>query len=178
MKSCNKCKELKEYIFFNKDNKSPDKHSYSCKLCNRKLSADWEVKNKKRANERRKQYQIENKIKLNAYRKNRLVDKYNSDEIFRLITIARECARAAIRNQIIPVESKRRLFIGCDWDTFKAHIESQFQKGMSWENRNEWHIDHIIPLSRAQTIDDVYTLSNYKNTQPLWPNQNREKGNK
>ena len=29
----------------------------------------------------------------------------------------------------------------------KEHLEKLFVEGMTWENRVEWHIDHIKPIS-------------------------------
>ena len=29
-------------------------------------------------------------------------------------------------------------------------MESNFKDGMNWNNRSEWHIDHIVPISRAK----------------------------
>ena len=58
------------------------------------------------------------------------------------------------------------------------HLEKQFAIGMSWENRSEWHIDHIIPLSSAKTEDEVYKLCHYTNLQPLWAEDNLKKSNK
>ena len=49
---------------------------------------------------------------------------------------------------------------------------------MCWENRNEWHIDHIIPLSSSKTEEDVFKLCHYTNLQPLWVNENLQKSNK
>jgi hypothetical protein len=49
---------------------------------------------------------------------------------------------------------------------------------MNWDNMGEWHIDHIIPLSTANSEDDIINLCNYKNLQPLWEKDNLEKSNK
>ena len=54
----------------------------------------------------------------------------------------------------------------------------KFTTGMSWENRNEWHIDHKIPLSSAKTEEEIYELCHYTNLQPLWAFDNLSKGNK
>lgn len=32
------------------------------------------------------------------------------------------------------------------------HLERQFVKGMSWENRGAWEIDHIVPLSSFRLV--------------------------
>ena len=49
---------------------------------------------------------------------------------------------------------------------------------MSWDNYGKWHIDHIIPLSSANSEDDIYKLCHYTNLQPLWAEDNLKKSNK
>ena len=49
---------------------------------------------------------------------------------------------------------------------------------MTWNNRSEWHIDHIIPLSSAKTEEELYKLFHYTNLQPLWAKDNLIKGKK
>ena len=69
-------------------------------------------------------------------------------------------------------------FLGCDMETFKKHIESNFKEGMNWENRERWQVDHIVPISRAKNLDEVQLLSHYKNLQPMWSEDNLKKSNK
>lgn len=71
---------------------------------------------------------------------------------------------------------KFKEYVGCTIDELKAHLESKFTEGMSWENRSQWHIDHIIPLSSAKTPEDLYKLLHYTNLQPLWAVDNLKKG--
>jgi hypothetical protein len=63
-----------------------------------------------------------------------------------------------------------------------AHLEKQFTNGMTWENRNEWHIDHIIPQSlwKYETYDDREFKQCWAlcNLQPLWAEDNLSKGNR
>jgi hypothetical protein len=49
---------------------------------------------------------------------------------------------------------------------------------MSWENYGEWHLDHKIPISWAETEEQVYELNKYTNFQPLWAFDNQSKNNK
>jgi hypothetical protein len=49
---------------------------------------------------------------------------------------------------------------------------------MSWNNQGSWHIDHIVPLSSAQTEEEIYKLCHFTNLQPLWAEDNLRKGDK
>ena len=68
--------------------------------------------------------------------------------------------------------------LGCTWKELRCHMESKFTEGMSWANRNLWHIDHIIPLASAKSIEEVIKLCHYTNLQPLWAEDNLKKGAK
>lgn len=74
--------------------------------------------------------------------------------------------------------SKTQEILGCTFDEFKSHIESQFTDGMCWERFSEIHIDHIVPLASAKTIEDILILNHYTNLQPLWAIDNLKKGSK
>lgn len=62
--------------------------------------------------------------------------------------------------------------LGCSIDEFKAHLESQFEPGMTWDNwsRDGWHIDHIEPLSSFDLSDSeqYYEALHYTNCRPMW----------
>ena len=75
-------------------------------------------------------------------------------------------------------KSKTADILGCSFEEFKTHIESQFQPRMSWENRHLWQIDHIMPVSMAKTYDEIVRLNHYKNLRPLWALDNQKKANK
>ncbi len=57
--------------------------------------------------------------------------------------------------------------LGCSIEEFRKYIESKFQEGMTLENYGKWHLDHIIPISLAQTEEEVIKLCHYSNFQPL-----------
>lgn len=59
-----------------------------------------------------------------------------------------------------------------------SHIEKQFLSGMCWENRNEWQIDHIVPVSTAKSLEDVIALNQLSNLRPMWSLENNKKNNK
>lgn len=67
---------------------------------------------------------------------------------------------------------------GCEWQFLVAYLESKFTSGMTWENRNQWHIDHIKPLSKFDLTDPEQqrVACHYTNLQPLWAKDNLIKG--
>lgn len=68
-------------------------------------------------------------------------------------------------------------YLGYTRADFIAHIERQFQSGMSWDNWGEWHIDHIKPISAwvREGVTDVRTINALSNLQPLWAAENLRK---
>lgn len=65
--------------------------------------------------------------------------------------------------------------LGYTPEQFASHIERQFRNGMSWDNRDKWHIDHIIPVSTAETLADLIALNQLSNLRPLWAEENNLK---
>ena len=72
--------------------------------------------------------------------------------------------------------------IGCDLNQFKNFIERQFKEGMNWENRDKWHLDHIVPIKYFEKNYDMKDFEiqkicfHYLNFQPLWAKDNLSKG--
>lgn len=61
-----------------------------------------------------------------------------------------------------------------------THISAQFKEGMSWESRESFHIDHIIPVAWhiKNGITDPKIINRLANLQPLYPDENRKKSDK
>ena len=68
--------------------------------------------------------------------------------------------------------------LGYTQKDFTLHIESQFTDGMTWDNRSDWHIDHIKPLSLfiKEGETDPSIMNALSNLKPLWAKDNLEKG--
>jgi len=64
--------------------------------------------------------------------------------------------------------------VGCTIQDFMAHLESKFQKGMTWDNygcgKGKWNMDHIVPCCVFDLTDPVEQKQcfHYTNLQPLW----------
>lgn len=75
-----------------------------------------------------------------------------------------------------------REFVPYTLDELMRHLERQFLPGMTWENRGEWHIDHIVPLSSFEFTSPAdpefraaWALTNLR---PLWAKDNIRKNAK
>lgn len=69
--------------------------------------------------------------------------------------------------------------LGCDLETFKTHIESQFTGEMSWENKI-WELDHVTPIKARLdgTKPDTETQASrfhYTNVRPVLTLEHRAK---
>jgi len=62
--------------------------------------------------------------------------------------------------------------VGYTVEDLMRHLERQFVKGMTWENRGDWHIDHIVPLKcfHFETPEDPEFRAAWAitNLRPLW----------
>ena len=122
-------------------------------------------------------WQSENKERFadikNKYKK----QKKEKDPIYAMSERLRSRMYMAFKNSGFKKNSRTEKMLGCSFKQFTKHIERQFTDGMSWDNRSEWHLDHIIPLSCATTIEGLEKLSHYTNIRPLWAADNLSKSN-
>ena len=90
--------------------------------------------------------------------------------------------RSAVTRYIGEKKEGRRWIslVGYTLKELCEHLEEQFRDGMMWDNYGDWHIDHIIPISKFhfESFDDegfkkAWALNNI---QPLWADENMKKG--
>lgn len=138
----------------------------------------WRSNNLEKEKNYRKNYNLINleKIKENRRIKNKI--KYDNDFVYRIKQNIRTRINLFLKSNNIKKQNKTFDIVGCSPEYLKEYLEKQFINGMTWENRNDWHIDHIIPLSSAKTEDEVKKLCHYTNLQPLWAKDNLIKSNK
>jgi hypothetical protein len=143
-------------------------------------SKQYKLHNKEKMNEYFKQYRIDNKEKRKQYRINYKAEKMKTDLLFKLTHNLRCRILKAIKSKEWIKQHKTAKILGCDFATVKKHLENQFIDGMNWNNYGlyGWHIDHIKPLAKAETQEELYKLCHYTNLQPLWAADNLSKGAK
>jgi hypothetical protein len=199
-KVCTKCGVEKKLTDFNKMSKVKCGVRSYCRECQTIDSKKYRIENKVKIKEYNTKwnkenqeyykkyfeeyyiinYETEKERKLKWYRDN--LEYFNNyqkkrkkeDILFKLKTDMRNSV-----NRYLKYRSQKTFdIVGCDPQFLKEHLENQFTDGMGWDNRGEWHIDHIIPLSSAKTEDEIYKLCHYTNLQPLWAKDNLKKSNK
>lgn len=127
-----------------------------------------------KAVQKKKEWYALNRGEINTRRKEKR--KSYTRQIFadRLRTLVRNSLRSqGGRKAIKTVEA-----IGCSIDFLKVHLESKFQAGMSWADRQSFHIDHIKPCALFDLTDPEQQKAcfHYTNLQPLRPVDNIRKG--
>jgi hypothetical protein len=160
MKQCSKCKEYKEESEFGSNGGCLHPRCKACRNSAKRLfkathpdaikeaNKKWAEKLKwKRAND------AEYRKKQSIARCKHQREKTESDVIFKLKRIMRNRTTGSLLIKSWKPTTHLYEYIGCTIEELKLHLEKQFTDGMTWENHGLWHIDHIIPLSSAATVE-------------------------
>jgi len=178
MKNCTKCNMVKSFDNFGKNKSYQDGLQYWCKLCHANYKKHYYNDNLQKSQIQRLQWKKNNKEKVDVYRRKYLSERYQKDSIFRILKNQRNRVKEILTNKPCSLSKS----IGCSSLALKAHLESLFQPGMTWDNYGlyGWHVDHIIPLSHFDltNAEEFKIACHYTNLQPLWAKDNIEKSNK
>ena len=190
--------KIKEYKSdYNKNNTNSDYHK-KYREDNKDLISEkrkkYYQKNKEKVKEKVKEYTSENREYVNQRkRENREKnkDEYNrkwceyvkkrkdNDPLYKLSCSIRTLISQSFKTQFTKKAKKTVEILGCDFETFKEHIEIQFTDDMNWDNyATYWQLDHKTPISWSESEEEVYKLNHYTNFQPLFWKDNISKGNR
>ena len=157
----------------------------------------WYLENKEEIVEKAKVRYEDNKEDIQRYKKEyyqinkdtlikkstkRREERRKTDKLFDLKLNISNTIRTAIQKRYTKSRTTKDI-IGCSMEDFKNYIESQFESWMNWDNYGNvcetlqpncsWDLDHIIPVSSAETEEEVYLLNHWSNFQPLCSYKNR-----
>jgi hypothetical protein len=109
--------------------------------------------------------------KRRLYERNKRIEDVN----FRIAQNLRVRLRCALKNNS-KLSSAVEL-LGISIEEFKNYLQDKFQPDMSWNNYGEWHIDHILPISKFDltNLEGLKLACHYTNLQPLWAEDNLRK---
>ncbi len=114
--------------------------------------------------------------KRSAYERKRR----REDPAYAIMKRLRNRVRLALKAKGVTKSIGTIELLGCSPTFFRSYIEKQFVDGMTWENRDKWHIDHRVPCMAFNMLDPLEQRCCfwYKNQQPMWANDNLCKSNK
>ena len=200
-KYCDSCSDLSKkesYMKYKKNNKEKVKEvgrkNYE-KNKNRlkPIRKKWREENKekeqvnnkerylKKDKERLSNYYMENKEEINNRKKEyRKTDEYKKwKKEYDLKNIYKQRYRDSLKSVIRRLNRDKNDYtnklLGYSDMDFKIHIESQFIEDMSWENRNTFEVDHIIPIVAFIENTPLNIVSSLDNLKPMNPTENIKK---
>jgi len=147
------------------------------KLIYAERTAAHYIKNRDTYCARTKKYYAENKALIISKSKQQKKRQYETDPLFRAKIKLRGVVRSTFKRIGKSKPTNTLKLLGCSWEEAKLHFEKLFQPGMSWNNMNEWHIDHIRPVADWKE-DELHLMNHISNLQPLWAEDNLIKGSK
>lgn len=139
-------------------------------------------KEKQRRAEYAKKYKLKNKERLKENTKNWHNEKLKTDEVYKAKVKSRAMIKDAMRRMGYSKKATATQILGCSFEAFKTYLESKFEPWMDWDNYGlyngepnyGWDIDHIKPLSKGQSVEEVHELNHFTNLQPLCSYVNRD----
>lgn len=184
MKKCSKCKLLKSLDNFAKDSHYKDGYYCWCRQCRNKYKTVNYIPiiRKKPSKEELYLRKVKRKIYEKKYRENHkqqrneyLYNRRRKDICFKLLENLRHRLNLAVKNNYKSKKTKKLL--GCTIEELKSHLESQFTKGMNWDNYGKWHIDHIRPCASFDLSkpEEQQKCFHYTNLRPLWAIDNMKR---
>jgi hypothetical protein len=196
--SCKTCNDNSQYYIKNKDkiilktksflNENPDylkKYKEENKDRLKEYDKEYYIKNKDKYKkyyednkEYFKEYLLKFKIDNPNYYKEYISNRKKIDSIFRFKVNTRGLVSTSFNRKGYKKNSKTEQILGCTIQEFIDYMSSKFTEGMTIDNHGKWHIDHIIPISSVNNIEDIIKLNHYTNLQPLWSEDNWKKGTK
>lgn len=198
---CFNCRKYKNPEYYHKNSNNQTGLSINCKICVIKIRKDYISRNPEKLKKWRNNYYKKNKNKLleksrKWYKENKKrslelnnlwkKEKSTTDPVFKLKRNISTLVRASFKRYNYKKNTKTENILSCSIEEFKNHIKSQFLNWMNWDNHGlrkynnyncVWEMDHIIPISYAQTEEEVVILNHWSNFQPKCGKRNGEKGN-
>ena len=141
----------------------------------------WRENNVETNKAHQKEWRKNNAEKQREYQREYYKIRKLVDPTFSLSIKVRSTIKNAFKHKGYKKNGKSAEILGCSFGFFREYIEEQFEEWMSWDNRGlyngeenfGWDVDHIIPISHAESEEDVVRLSHYLNLRPLCSYKNR-----
>ena len=126
--------------------------------------------------EQRREYEKKKREHISTVAWERQKKRKKEDIVYNEIVNLRSNLNTAIKRQGYSKKSRSYEILGASLEDVVAHLEKTWKDryGTDYEGQPV-HIDHIVPLSTAQSEEDVVRLCHYTNLQYLTPEDNMKK---
>lgn len=105
-------------------------------------------KNRQERCMKQRQYGKKNRQKINKKQRQRQKLRMKNDPMFRAKKLVVDNIRKSLKKAGFKKENHNtNKILGCSYKVFYDFIQSKFQQGMSWNNKLEWHYDHVVAIS-------------------------------
>jgi len=142
-----------------------------------KNQREYYKNNKEKIKNANKKYKEKNKRKRLKYSKKYLKERRKTDFLFRLRGNISANIKESLKKQGYSKKTKTYNILKCDFNFFMKWINSIASNGHTY-GIGDLHLDHVIPISLAETEDEAYLLNHYSNYQLLSADENLTKGNR
>jgi hypothetical protein len=170
---CNTCRkrERREQFLRNKDVILQQSRSWKLKNRDRKHAVDAEYRANNKEKEQKRHAEYEARPEVKQRRSLRARERREKELLF---YAAHRC-RATISNTCKAIGNPKRKprtqkLLGCTYTQFLCHLKINSRAELEG-----MHIDHICPISRALTEDEVYKLNHYSNLRIITAAENLAK---
>ena len=127
----------------------------------------------------REKYEKSDKVRRQKLARKNRKEKYKTDKNFKIKNRLRSRIYNVLKNQGTTKHAPTLVLLGCTIEELRAHIETQFEPWMTWDNwaHDTWHIDHIKPCASFDLTDPEQQREcfHYTNLRPLEATENMRK---
>jgi hypothetical protein len=142
----------------------------------------WSEKNREYLREYHAKWREVNRESLNEYKRHYEKTKKDSDPAYKLACYTRTAIYTCLKERNVDKYKNTFDLLPYTLEELIQHLELRFQKGMSWDNYGQWHVDHVKPMVSFNIIEptdkEFQACWSLNNLQPLWGQDNLSKGSK
>jgi hypothetical protein len=203
-KKCNDCEKVFTLNKFSKDKYTRYGYTSSCNKCRNKKMLEYRTSEEGKLAIKKRIHSPEGKIKRSTYQKTDKVvakrrimqqtEEYKAKKKAYTQSVEGKAKRVAAQKRRIENDPIAREIRNIRSAISRTFIRSPFKKDSSTAdilgcNYEQWidfigeipdghHRDHIIPISLAETKEEIIILNHYSNFQVLSEDENRSKSNR
>jgi chemotaxis protein histidine kinase CheA len=185
------CKQYHAKYYSNNTEKSKEDHKTWRKNNKEKMKEydkNYREDNKEKIKEYKNNYRVENKEKIKVFIKNYRAEnkekinasyriRRETDPLFKLRCNIGSNIRNCLKNQGYTKKTKTYNMLKCDYNFFMQWLNGIASNGYQYGFGN-LNLDHVVPISLAETEEEILLLCHYSNYQLLNATENIVKGNR